>query len=155
MLMAAIVGRVLSSRPKKIDDGQTIRDLLPSVVGRTVVSIRLERSVDTGKVTDDSRIEPRYLLSPSWQIPGQSYRFTHLGRQTALSITASLGPVAERMRQLTDRPIILAKDVTGVAQHQAEQLVTDKFSWLKMCASMPGNIKDDAERQAWPKKSRR
>src|SRR5690625_7566544 len=58
MLMAAIVGRVLSSRPKrKLMTAKTIRDLLPSVVRSTVI-VRSDLNVplDTGKDTDDGSI---------------------------------------------------------------------------------------------------
>src|SRR5690625_2967675 len=154
MLIAAIVGRVLSSRPKrKLMTAKTIRDLLPSVVGRTVI-VRSDLNVplDTGKVTDDGRI--RASLPAITELADTGAKvivLAHLGRPNGtFDPAASLGPVAERMRQLTDRPIILAKDVTGSsAQHQAEQLDNGQILVVENVRfDARETSKDDAERQA-------
>src|SRR5699024_12411869 len=48
--------------------------------------------------------------------------------------------------------------MSPAAQHNIRQnsWTTDKFSWLKMCASMPGkHPKTTLSAKPWPKKSRR
>src|SRR5699024_9523455 len=154
MLIDAIVGRVLSSRPeRKLMTAKTIRDLLPSVVGRTVI-VRSDLNVplDTGKVTDDGRI--RASLPAITELADTGAKvivLAHLGRPNGtFDPAASLAPVAERMRQLTDRPIILAKDVTGSsAQHQAQQLDNGQILAVEnvRCEARETS-KDDPERQA-------
>jgi len=132
---------------------KTIRDLLPSVVGRTVI-VRSDLNVplEAGKVTDDGRIRASLpAISELADAGAKVIVLAHLGRPNGtFDPAASLGPVAERMRQLTDRPVVLAKDVTGSsAQHQAEQLSNGQILVVENVRfDARETSKDDTERRA-------
>ncbi|GAA2042436.1 phosphoglycerate kinase [Yaniella flava] len=103
---------------------QTLRDLLPSASGRTVV-VRSDLNVplDDGRVTDDGRIRASLpVINELAQAGAKVIVLAHLGRpQGTMNPEFSLAPVVERMRQLTDHPVILAEDVAGPASQQAAQ----------------------------------
>ena len=132
---------------------KTIRDLLPSVVGRTVI-VRSDLNVplEAGKVTDDGRIRASLpAISELADAGAKVIVLAHLGRPNGTFDPAtSLGPVAERMRQLTDHPVVLAKDVTGSsAQHQAEQLSNGQILVVENVRfDARETSKDDTERRA-------
>ena len=105
---------------------QTIRDLLPTASGRTVI-VRSDLNVPLadGRVTDDGRIRASLpAIIDLAEAGAKVIVLAHLGRpKGVVNPEFSLGPVAERMRELTDLHIIMADDVTGPhAQRAAENL---------------------------------
>ena len=101
---------------------QTLRDLLPSASGRTVV-VRSDLNVplDDGRVTDDGRIRASLpVITELAQAGAKVIVLAHLGRpKGTVDPDFSLAPVVERMRELTDHPVTLADDVAGPASQQA------------------------------------
>lgn len=101
---------------------QTIRDLLPSAAGRTVI-VRSDLNVplDKGQVTDDGRIRASLpVLTQLAQAGAKVIVLAHLGRPKGeFNADFSLAPVADRMRELTTVPVTLANDVTGPSAQQA------------------------------------
>ena len=101
---------------------QTLRDLLPTASGRTVI-VRSDLNVPLadGRVTDDGRI--RASLPAITQLAEAGAKvivLAHLGRPKGqVNPEFSLAPVAERMRALSDVPISIADDVTGPQAQQA------------------------------------
>ena len=101
---------------------QTIRDLLPTASGRTVI-VRSDLNVPLadGQVTDDGRI--RASLPAITELASAGAKvvvLAHLGRPKGeIDPKFSLAPVAERMRELSDLHITMADDVTGPAAQQA------------------------------------
>lgn len=130
---------------------QTIRDLLPAVSGHTVV-IRSDLNVplDEAQVTDDGRI--RASLPAITELAGAGAKvivMAHLGRPNgAVDPHFSLAPVAQRLRELSDFPIVLADDVTGTsAQHQAAALDNGHILLLENVRFDPRETsKDDTQR---------
>lgn len=105
---------------------QTIRDLLPTASGRTVI-VRSDLNVPLadGRVTDDGRIRASLpAIIDLAEAGAKVIVLAHLGRpKGVVNPEFSLAPVAERMRELTDLHIIMADDVTGPdAQHAATNL---------------------------------
>jgi 3-phosphoglycerate kinase len=103
---------------------QTIRDI--NLHGKTVL-LRADYNVplDDGKITDDYRIQQslptiHYLLDQNVKL----IICSHLGRPTGPhDESASLFPVAKRLKQLLDRPVAFATDCVGpVAEKAAHQL---------------------------------
>lgn len=101
---------------------QTIRDLLPTASGRTVI-VRSDLNVPLadGQVTDDGRI--RASLPAITELASAGAKvvvLAHLGRPKGeIDPKFSLAPVAERMRELSDLHITMADDVTGPDAQQA------------------------------------
>ncbi|GAA4109294.1 phosphoglycerate kinase [Enteractinococcus coprophilus] len=130
---------------------QTLRDLLPTASGRTVV-VRsdLNCPLDEGTVTDDGRI--RASLPVITQLADAGAKvivMAHLGRPNGtVNPEFSLAPVAQRMRELTDHPVTLADDVTGPsAQLHAQQLEPGQILLLQNVRFDPRETsKKDAER---------
>lgn len=103
---------------------QTIRDLLPSAAGRTVlVRSDLNVPLDDGRVTDDGRIRASLpVITELAEAGAKVIVLAHLGRpKGAVTPEFSLAPVVERMRELTDLPVALSEDVTGPSAEQAAQ----------------------------------
>ena len=105
---------------------QTIRDLLPTASGRTVI-VRSDLNVPLadGRVTDDGRIRASLpAIIDLAEAGAKVIVLAHLGRpKGVVNPEFSLAPVAERMRELTDLHIIMADDVTGPhAQRTAKNL---------------------------------
>lgn len=105
---------------------QTIRDLLPSAAGRTVI-VRSDLNVplDDGQVTDDGRIRASLpVITDLAQAGAKVIVLAHLGRpEGTVDPQYSLAPIAQRMSELTDMVVTLAADVTGTsARDQAAQL---------------------------------
>ena len=105
---------------------QTIRELLPTAAQRTVV-VRSDLNVPLadGRVSDDGRIRASLpVLTTLANAGARVIVLAHLGRPKGVVDTEfSLAPVAERMRELTDTPVVLAQDITGPsAQQLAQQL---------------------------------
>jgi len=105
---------------------QTIRGLLPTAAQRTVV-VRSDLNVPLadGRVSDDGRIRASLpVLTTLANAGARVIVLAHLGRPKGVVDTEfSLAPVAERMRELTDTPVVLAQDITGPsAQQLAQQL---------------------------------
>ena len=130
---------------------QTLRDLLPTASGRTVV-VRsdLNCPLDEGTVTDDGRI--RASLPVITQLADAGAKvivLAHLGRPNGtVNPEFSLAPVAQRMRDLTDHHVTLADDVTGpLAQQHAQQLESGHILLLQNVRFDPRETsKNDAER---------
>lgn len=101
---------------------QTIRDLLPTASGRTVI-VRSDLNVPLadGRVTDDGRIRASLpAIIDLAKAGAKVIVLAHLGRpKGVVNPEFSLAPVAERMRELTDLHIIMADDVTGPHAQQA------------------------------------
>ncbi|GAA4472902.1 phosphoglycerate kinase [Enteractinococcus fodinae] len=101
---------------------QTIRDLLPTASGRTVI-VRSDLNVPLaeGRVTDDGRI--RASLPAITQLAEAGAKvvvLAHLGRPKGeVNPQFSLAPVADRMRALSELSIFIADDVTGPHAQQA------------------------------------
>lgn len=95
---------------------QTIRDLLPSAAGRTVI-VRSDLNVplDNGRVTDDGRIQASLpVITELANAGAKVIVLAHLGRPAgSVNPEFSLAPVVERMRQLTDVSVTMADDITG------------------------------------------
>src|SRR5690625_1105481 len=105
---------------------QTIRGLLPTAAQRTVV-VRSDLNVPLadGRVSDDGRIRASLpVLTTLANAGARVIVLAHLGRPKGVVDTEfSLAPVAERMRELTDTPVVLAQDISGPsAQQLAQQL---------------------------------
>lgn len=114
---------------------QTIRDLLPSAAGRTVI-VRSDLNVplDEGQVTDDGRIRASLpVITALAQAGARVIVLAHLGRPKGeFNADFSLAPVAERMCELSDVPVTLADDVTGPsAQHAASELSDGRILLLQ------------------------
>lgn len=105
---------------------QTIRDLLPTVSGRTVI-VRSDLNVPLadGRVTDDGRIRASLpAITDLAEAGARVIVLAHLGRpKGVINPEFSLAPVAERMREVSDLQIIMADDVTGPHAQQAAQLL--------------------------------
>ena len=105
---------------------QTLRDLLPTASGRTiVVRSDLNCPLDEGTVTDDGRIRASLpVITQLAEAGAKVIVMAHLGRPNGtVTPEFSLAPVAKRMRELTDIPVTLADDITGPdAQQRAQQL---------------------------------
>lgn len=101
---------------------QTIRDLLPTASGRTVI-VRSDLNVPLadGQVTDDGRIRASLPVITELASAGAKVVvLAHLGRPKGeIDPKFSLAPVAERMRELSDLHITMADDVTGPDAQQA------------------------------------
>ena len=119
---------------------QTLRDLLPTASGRTiVVRSDLNCPLDEGTVTDDGRIRASLpVITQLAEAGAKVIVMAHLGRPNGtVTPEFSLAPVAKRMRELTDIPVTLADDITGPdAQQRAQQLEPDRFCYCKTSASM-------------------
>lgn len=130
---------------------QTIRDLLPSAAGRTVI-VRSDLNVplDEGQVTDDGRIRASLpVITALAQAGARVIVLAHLGRPKGeVNADFSLAPVAERMRELSDVPVTLANDVTGPsAQHAASELADGHILLLQNVRfEARETSSDDAER---------
>ncbi|WP_022870828.1 phosphoglycerate kinase [Yaniella halotolerans] len=135
---------------------QTIRDLLPSAAGRTVI-VRSDLNVplDNGKVTDDGRIRASLpVITDLAQAGAKVIVLAHLGRPNGtVDPQYSLAPVAQRMTELTDSDVMLAKDVTGTsAQTQASQLKDGQILLVENVRfDARETSKDDSERAALAK----
>ena len=130
---------------------QTLRDLLPTASGRTViVRSDLNCPLDEGTVTDDGRIRASLpVITQLAEAGAKVIVMAHLGRPNGtVNPEFSLAPVAERMRELTDLPVTLAEDVTGPwAQEQAKQLQSGHILLLQNVRfDARETSKDDAER---------
>lgn len=105
---------------------QTLRDLLPTASGSTiVVRSDLNCPLDEGTVTDDGRIRASLpVITQLAEAGAKVIVMAHLGRPNGtVTPEFSLAPVAKRMRELTDIPVTLADDITGPdAQQRAQQL---------------------------------
>src|SRR5690625_15765 len=101
---------------------QTLRDLLPTVSGRTVI-VRSDLNVPLadGQVTDDGRIRASLpAITELAKAGAKVVVLAHLGRPKGEpNPEFSLAPVAQRMRELTDLPITMTTDVTGPQAQQA------------------------------------
>lgn len=101
---------------------QTLRDLLPTVSGRTVI-VRSDLNVPLadGQVTDDGRIRASLpAITELAEAGAKVVVLAHLGRPKGEpNPEFSLAPVAQRMRELTDLPITMTTDVTGPQAQQA------------------------------------
>lgn len=130
---------------------QTLRDLLPTASGRTVV-VRsdLNCPLDEGTVTDDGRIRASLpVITQLAEAGAKVIVMAHLGRPNgAFNPEFSLAPVAERMRELTDLPVTLADDVTGPwAQQHAQRLEPGQILLLQNVRfDARETSKDDTER---------
>lgn len=130
---------------------QTLRDLLPTASGRTViVRSDLNCPLDNGTVTDDGRIRASLpVITQLAEAGAKVIVMAHLGRPNGtVNPEFSLAPVADRMRELTDLPITLADDVTGPwAQQHAQQLAAGQVLLLQNVRFDPRETsKDDAQR---------
>src|SRR5699024_9076992 len=100
MLTAAhAVGPYTRDPKRKLMTAQTLRDLLPSASGRTVV-VRSDLNVplDDGRVTDDGRIRASLpVINELAQAGAKVIVLAHLGRpQGTMNPEFSLAPVVER-----------------------------------------------------------
>ncbi|HIY86073.1 MAG TPA: phosphoglycerate kinase [Candidatus Yaniella excrementavium] len=135
---------------------QTIRDLLPSAAGRTVI-VRSDLNVplDSGQVTDDGRIRASLpVVTDLAKAGAKVIILAHLGRPSgAVDPQYSLKPVAQRMTELTDLDIMLADDLTGAsAQTQARQLQDGQILLVENVRfDARETSKDDTERLALAK----
>src|SRR5699024_102888 len=114
------------NKRRRLMTAQTLRDLLPTASGRTVV-VRSDLNVPLaeGKVTDDGRIRASLpVITQLAQADAKVIVLAHLGRpKGTFNASYSLAPVAERMRELSELTITLADDVTGPwAQQHAQNL---------------------------------
>lgn len=131
----------------------TIRDLLPTAAGRTVI-IRSDLNVplQDGKVTDDGRIRASLpVITELAQAGAKVIVMAHLGRPNGtVTPEYSLAPVAARMRELTDLPVALAEDVTGESAQKlaAEQSEGSILLLENVRFDARETSKDDAQRQA-------
>lgn len=132
---------------------QTIRDLLPSAAGRTVI-VRSDLNVplDDGKVTDDGRIRASLpVITDLARAGAKVIVLAHLGRPNGTVVPQySLAPVAQRMTELTDIAVTLAEDVTGTsAQDKAAQLEDGQILLVENVRfDARETSKDDTERDA-------
>lgn len=103
---------------------QTLRDLLPTASGRTVI-VRSDLNVplSEGRVTDDGRIRASLpVITQLAEAGAKVIVLAHLGRPKGqVNPEFSLAPVADRMRALSEAPISIANDVTGPHAQQAAQ----------------------------------
>lgn len=103
---------------------QTLRDLLPTASGRTVI-VRSDLNVplSEGRVTDDGRIRASLpVITQLAEAGAKVIVLAHLGRPKGqVNPEFSLAPVADRMRVLSEAPISIANDVTGPHAQQAAQ----------------------------------
>src|SRR5699024_5726071 len=101
---------------------QTLRDLLPTDSGRTVI-VRPDPDVPlaAGQGTDDGRIRASFpAITELAKAGAKVVVLAHLGRPKGEpNPEFSLAPVAQRMRELTDLPITMTTDVTGPQAQQA------------------------------------
>lgn len=107
---------------------KTLRDLLPTVSGRTVlVRSDLNVPLSDGQVSDDGRIRASLpAINDLAQSGAKVIVLAHLGRpEGETNPKYSLAPVAQRMQQLTDVPVTLATDVTGPQAQQAAATLAD------------------------------
>lgn len=118
---------------------KTFKDI--DVVGKRVF-VRVDFNVpqdENGKITDDTRI--RAALPTIKYLVNQRARVilcSHLGRpKGVVNEKYSLAPVAERLSELLNMPVAMAKDVIGPS---AKKLVADmkdgEIVCLKMFVSM-------------------
>ncbi len=131
---------------------QTLRDLLPTASGRTVV-VRSDLNVplDNGSVTDDGRIRASLpVITQLAEAGAKVLVMAHLGRPNGtVNPEYSLAPVADRMRALTDVPITLADDVTGrSAQQHAQQLQAGHILVLENVRFDPRETSKDNSQRA-------
>lgn len=135
---------------------QTIRDLLPSAAGRTVI-VRSDLNVplDDGKVTDDGRIRASLpVITDLARAGAKVIVLAHLGRpEGTVDPKYSLAPVAQRITELTDMVVALAEDVTGTSAHdKAAQLVDGQILLVQNVRfDARETSKDDSERVALAK----
>lgn len=135
---------------------QTIRDLLPSAAGRTVI-VRSDLNVplDDGKVTDDGRIRASLpVITDLARAGAKVIVLAHLGRpEGTVDPKYSLAPVAQRITELTDMVVALAEDVTGASAHdKAAQLVDGQILLVQNVRfDARETSKDDSERVALAK----
>ena len=130
---------------------QTLRDLLPTASGRTiVVRSDLNCPLDEGTVTDDGRIRASLpVITQLAEAGAKVIVMAHLGRPNGtVTPEFSLAPVAKRMRELTDIPVTLADDITGPdAQQRAQQLEPRQILLLQNVRfDARETSKNDAER---------
>lgn len=132
---------------------QTLRDLLPSASGRTVI-VRSDLNVPLDKVTvtDDGRIRASLpAITELAKAGAKVIVLAHLGRpKGTYNAEFSLAPVAARMRELTDIPVTIADEVTGSsAQQAAQQLSGGQVLLLQNVRFDPRETSDnEAERCA-------
>ena len=130
---------------------QTLRDLLPTASGSTiVVRSDLNCPLDEGTVTDDGRIRASLpVITQLAEAGAKVIVMAHLGRPNGtVTPEFSLAPVAKRMRELTDIPVTLADDITGPdAQQRAQQLEPGQILLLQNVRfDARETSKNDAER---------
>jgi phosphoglycerate kinase len=112
---------------------RTVRELDPHGK-RVLVRVDFNVPLKGGKVADDTRIRAalptlRYLIERG----GRVIVVSHLGRPDGRrDPKLSLGPVAERLRELTGWPVTLAEDVVGPrAEHAAADLMPGEVLMLE------------------------
>ncbi len=131
---------------------KTLDDL--DVGGRAVlVRDDLNVPLDGARITDDGRIRASLpTLTTLLERGGRVLVCSHLGRpKGAPDPTYSLAPVAQRMSELLDRPVVFAADTVGEsARAAAGELGDGDIALLENLRFNAGETsKDDAERGAF------
>ena len=121
------------------------------VAGKRVL-VRVDFNVpldDDGQITDDRRIE---MALPTIQSVlrrgGSLVLMSHLGRPTGEGYESrySLSPVAARLAELVDAPVMLASDTVGEdAQRKVASLAAGEVLLLENLRFHPGEKAGDAE----------
>lgn len=131
---------------------QTIRELMPSVSGRTVI-IRSDLNVPLtdGQIADDGRIRASLPVITQLATAGAKVIvLAHLGRPGGVvDPTYSLKPVVERLREISDLTFIRSEDLTGrSAQEAAKKLEPGQVLLLENVRyDARETSKDDTQRQ--------
>ena len=114
------------------------------------VLIRVDFNVPIvdGRITDDNRIKEalptiKYVLDNG----GAVILMSHLGRPDGKVVEKySLKPVAERLEQLLEKPVIMAKDVVGTdAKSKAKKLKAGEILLLENLRFEAGEEENDKE----------
>jgi phosphoglycerate kinase len=130
---------------------KTIADLGDLAGKRVLVRSDLNVPLSDGRITDDGRVRASVpTISRLVDAGARVVVCAHLGRpKGAPEERYSLAPVAERLGELLDRPVVLATDTVGESARSAVASMSDgDVVLLENLRFNPGETsKDDAERR--------
>lgn len=126
----------------------TIADLAPAQLAgrRALVRVDFNVPLDGSRVTDDTRITAALPTIERLAAAGAKViLLSHLGRpKGAPEAKYSLAPVAERLKQLTTRPVHFLGETVGPAAVAATQALADgAILLLENTRFLPGEEKND------------
>jgi phosphoglycerate kinase len=117
------------------------------VLVRVDFNVPLEQSQDGPVVADDTRIRAALPTIARLREGGAALILvSHLGRPEGVDPALSLAPVARRLGELLDEPVMLASGTTGaVVSQQAESLRGGEILLLENIRFEPGETTNDPD----------